>query len=129
MKRIAGLAVALSLTVAGCGARYARYHSGAEIPDGPGLFSGEKGAFVFHSGRQDKIETPAPSVSEEVKAGVDGTGATAAPVTNAPTSAEQQEFEEFKRWKAANRDSAEYREFREWRDWKAFQAWKKSTQK
>ena len=37
----------LLLLLAGCAAQPAPYHSGNEIPNGPGLLSGADGAFVL----------------------------------------------------------------------------------
>jgi hypothetical protein len=39
--------VLLCLLLAGCGAQPVPYHSGNEIPNGPGLLSGAEGAFVL----------------------------------------------------------------------------------
>ena len=39
--------VLLLLLLAGCAAQPVPYHSGNEIPDGPGLLSGADGAFVL----------------------------------------------------------------------------------
>ena len=37
------------LVLAGCAAQPVPYHSGNEIPRGPGLLSGEQGEFVLNS--------------------------------------------------------------------------------
>ncbi len=37
----------LGAALAGCAAAPFGYHSQREIPEGPGMFSGEEGAFVF----------------------------------------------------------------------------------
>ncbi len=114
----------LAIVMTGCAAKRFEYRSATEIPEGPGMLSGEKGAFVLYSDSdvQGGVATAAPNASSSSAASA--TAATSAPATDA----ERREFEEFKRWKEANRDSAEYREFREWQEWKAFQAWKKKTQ-
>lgn len=39
----------LGAALAGCAAAPFEYHSQREIPEGPGMFSGEEGAFVFRS--------------------------------------------------------------------------------
>ena len=117
-----GWSIALLAVVAtACSAKRFDYHSDAEIPQGPGMFSGEKGAFVIYSDNEQK---PSGALSKSEAGPATVTAARPAPATDA----ELREFEEFKRWKEANRDSAEYREFREWQEWKAFQAWKKKTQ-
>ena len=40
----------LGVALAGCAAAPVAYRSGTEIPEGPGMFSGAEGAFVFRSG-------------------------------------------------------------------------------
>lgn len=89
----------LGAALAGCGAAPSRYHSQLEIPEGPGLFSGEKGAFVFQVGGSAK-EAPKDPAGEPSKPG---------------------EYEEFQRWKR-ERAASEQREFQEWRE---YQEWKK----
>lgn len=42
-----GLFAAACLALAGCAAEPVPYHSGNEIPQGPGLLTGEDGAFVL----------------------------------------------------------------------------------
>lgn len=41
--------VFLCLLLAGCAAQPVPYHSGNEIPNGPGLLSGPEGAFVLNA--------------------------------------------------------------------------------
>lgn len=72
MRTILATLAAAALT--GCGAAPFAYHSQREIPAGPGMFSGEDGAFVFR----------APG---------------AAP---APSADERREFEEWREWKRRN---------------------------
>jgi hypothetical protein len=54
-----GLALAAA-ALTGCGAAPFEYHSQREIPRGPGMFSGEEGAFVFRA----PGAAPAPSADE-----------------------------------------------------------------
>lgn len=101
----------LPAVVAGCGARYFEYQAATEIPEGPGMFSGQDGAFVLYSNeRKQRTLKDAP----------------ADPAQSEPASPDNcrefREFQAFKHWKEANRDTAEYREFREWQEWKAFRA-------
>jgi hypothetical protein len=91
----------LAALLAGCGATPFEYHPASEIPQGPGMFSGEEGAFIISSDKKP---------------------ATAASPARAPSDEEFREFQEYRRWKATARDSAEYQEFLEWREWKAFRA-------
>ncbi len=39
----------LAATLAGCASQPLEYRSQLEIPEGPGMFSGEDGAFVFRT--------------------------------------------------------------------------------
>lgn len=47
------LCAALAAALAGCGATPFDYHSPGEIPRGPGLLSGEEGAFVLTLGKAE----------------------------------------------------------------------------
>jgi hypothetical protein len=89
MKALGLAAVTLAAALAGCGAAPFDYHPAGDIRPGPGLFTGEKGAFVF---------TPAKP----------------APVA----ASSESEAQEFERWKRSAEGSAEYREFQDWREWR-----------
>lgn len=52
MTRLLALALAAA-ALAGCAAVPLEYHSQREIPAGPGMFSGEPGAFVWRMERAD----------------------------------------------------------------------------
>lgn len=54
------LATLAAAALAGCGAAPYSYHSQREIPAGPGMFSGEDGAFVLRA----PGAAPAPSADE-----------------------------------------------------------------
>lgn len=82
------LCAALAAALAGCGATPFDYHSPGEIPRGPGLLSGEEGAFVLTLGKA------------------------------APPAAAADEAQEFERWKRSAEGSDEYREFQDWREWR-----------
>ena len=43
--------VLLAVVAAGCGAQPANYRSAAEIPEGPGMLSGQEGGFALYSNR------------------------------------------------------------------------------
>jgi hypothetical protein len=51
--------------LAGCSAQPAPYHSGNEIPQGPGLLSGAEGAFVLRTGEDKPRESAAPQNADE----------------------------------------------------------------
>jgi hypothetical protein len=85
----------LGVALAGCGATPLDYTSDRELNDRPGMFSGEKGAFVIRVGEGAR---PAPTASE---------------------------YEEFQRWKNSPEQAGEQREFQEWREWQQYREWKK----
>ena len=95
----------LALVLAGCGAEPFEYHPQTEIPEGPGMLSGEEGAFLLYSDKKKKAEKS----SEEFR--------------------EFQDFQEFRRWKESDQNTAEYREFQEWREWKTYKTWKEGQPK
>ena len=104
-------AALLPVVLTGCGARYFEYHSATEIPEGPGMLTGERGAFVVYSDRDpDEQDGSAPVAPRE-----------------ADEQVEFDDFRAFMRWREANRDTPEYREFLEWREWKAYRAWKQQS--
>ena len=51
--------------VAGCAAEPVAYHSGNEIPQGPGLLTGAEGAFVLRAGEDKPRESAAPRNADE----------------------------------------------------------------
>jgi hypothetical protein len=75
--------------LAGCAAVPFDYHSQREIPRGPGMFSGEEGAFVLRA-KEPRAAQPN----------------------------ESQDYREFQRRDEAGKETAEQREFREWREWR-----------
>ncbi len=92
----------LGVALAGCGATPVDYTSDLELKERPGLFSGEKGAFVIRAGGSAK-ETPKAAMQEPAKPG---------------------DYEAFQRWKK-ERAASDEREFQEWREWREYQEWKK----
>ena len=109
MLRKALLSTLLATALVGCGGKAFDYHPQNEIPKGPGLFSGEDGAFVLISDKKQsrpQTETAADKRPE------------------AASFQEFREFQEFQRCKTSAKDGPEYREFHEWREWKAYRTWK-----
>lgn len=100
--------VILAGALAGCGAaKPVPYHSAQEIPQGPGMFSGEDGAFIFRVGGGEQAKAVTPSLRPPA----------------APGSKEEFEaFREYQRWKESSGSSADKREFQEWRQW---QEWRR----
>ena len=58
-------ALAACAALAGCGGQPAPYHSGNEIPQGPGLLTGAEGAWVVRPGRIEPTQSAAPRTAEE----------------------------------------------------------------
>lgn len=93
---------------------YSEYHPRTEIPDGPGMLSGEEGAFVLFSDRtrtDTEVATDRSKSVAALRAGVAQSGV--------DEYREFRAFQEFKRWKELNRDTPEYGEFHDWREWRA----------
>jgi hypothetical protein len=126
-KQFRWLFASLAVVVTGCGTQHFSYRSDSEIPEGPGLLTGEEGVFVLYSDREAKVGSTAASGSSVPLSGKsDASDTTAA--RSSSVDSELRDFQDFKRWKEANRDSPEYREFREWQEWKAFRAWKRNAE-
>jgi hypothetical protein len=98
-----------------CGGKAFQYRSQNEIPPGPGLLSGEEGAFVLHRAPQAQTvpaggQATAPSAADD-----------AATRGGSDAAAADREFEAYRQYLRAKAEgSAEYREFLEWLEWKAY---------
>lgn len=103
--RIAGLSagflLALGLTACGTPAEYR--HPG-DIPEGPGMLTGEDGV--------------ARLSTEEGEGGEEGRDAAARESCACPEGEELEAYREFLRWKADTVGTPEYREFQDWREWR-----------
>jgi hypothetical protein len=111
------------------------YHPGTEIPQGPGLFSKEKGEFVLYDSKKSEAaakEQGASGTSAGAKPAAADTQAAA--VTAPPVDSEafrkfqdwkkeQKDFEAFQEWKRSAKGSREYEEFQEWKRWKNYMLW------
>ena len=123
MLRKALLSTLLAAVLVGCGGKTFEYHSQNEIPEGPGLLSGDKGHFVIYSDEEKKQQAVTAATGDRSKS--DTPAATeSVPPGMAAEFQEFKDYEEFRRWKATAKDGPEYREFQEWREWKAYRAWK-----
>jgi hypothetical protein len=111
--------VLLAAALAGCGGTPFAYHSQREIPEGPGLLTGESGGLVYSSKRVKAV--PPPATAQTVAG--DAAGAASG------QSLEFREFREFRRWKETASDTPEFREFQDWREWKAYRSWKERRPK
>ena len=74
-------ALAACAALAGCGGQPVPYHSGNEIPQGPGLLTGKEGAWVVRPGRIEPTSSDAP------------------PSSAPRTAEEEREFREWREWK------------------------------
>lgn len=103
--RIAGLGagVVLALGLAACGTPTEYRHPG-EIPEGPGMFTGEDGVARLSTDGEDAGEAN-PEASE--RSGCE-----------CPDGEELEAYREFLRWKAEAVGTPEYREFQDWREWR-----------
>jgi hypothetical protein len=107
------------------------YHPGTEIPQGPGLFSKEKGEFTLYDSNK-QAASPQPQATT---AAAPAAAATMPPADSAEFQQfqewkkEQQEFEAFQEWKKSEQGSREYEEFQEWKRWKAYSDWMESQKK
>jgi hypothetical protein len=118
------LVTVLATLLIGCAqAKPFEYRSDTEIKEGPGLFSGEKGAFTVYSSKKradtsqkaDEEGQAAPKTFEDPEF-----------VEFQQWRKERDEFKAFQEWKRSRRDTAEYEEFREWQRFQNFKKWQES---
>ena len=113
------------IALAGCAGQPFQPDTAGEIPQGPGVFSGEDGEFTIYDSeggllgrKKGKKDSEAAEDDAEAKEFREFQ----------QWKKEAQEFREFQEWKKTRRDSEEYREFLEWRKWKKYKEWEKSQQ-
>lgn len=112
------------------------YHPGTEIPQGPGLFSKEKGEFVLYDDSKKNEAAAKEQGASGTSAGAKPAAADtqAAAVTAPPADSEafrqfqdwkkeQKDFEAFQEWKRSAQGSQEYEEFQEWKRWRTYMDW------
>jgi len=132
------------LALPGCGSKPFVYNPPSEIPDGPGVFSGDDGEFTLYDSKNDKggkkskaaaeADVPAAEIS-----GAEKTGAAVAAGEKIQDSKEYLEFQEFQEWeknkrgfkefqewKKSKQGAKEYQEFQEWKKWKEFKKWQEN---
>lgn len=101
--------VVLSAVLGACGGTPIRYHPPTEIPQGPGLLTGERGAFVLGGEQRGGALPEGPK----------------APPAAAQPNADFDEFDAYRSFRRAKSErSLEYREFLEWLEWKRYREWK-----
>jgi hypothetical protein len=112
--------VLAAILVSGCAQpKPFKYHPGTEIPEGPGLFSKEKGEFTLYDSNK---QAAAPQAQ--------ATGTAADPPADSEAfrqfqdwKKEQKDFQAFQEWKRSSQGSREYEEFQEWKRWKTYMLW------
>ena len=119
------------IVIMGCAkAKPFDYHSDNEIPEGPGLFTKEKGEFVIYDSNKKKVE------SKETDQKVSASS------SNPPASEESESFREFQEWKKDKEDfeafqewknsqqgSQENQELEEWKRWREYKQWSDKQKK
>jgi hypothetical protein len=106
------------------------YHPDTEIPQGPGVFSKEKGEFTVYD--SNKKQQP-PAQQEQTVSATPGTAKT--PEDNdsflqfQEWKKDQAEFEAFQEWKRSQQGSHEYQEFQEWKRWREYKRWNDEQKK
>jgi len=117
------LMILLPALLAGCGLKHEPYQSDREIPEGPGMLSGEDGGLTYSG---DPLGLKDEEPKDEAQAG--GETAPGASKTGTGEFSDYQEFlqyQEFQRWKETAQGTAEYREFQDWREWKEYRRWQR----
>lgn len=98
---------ALAAVLAGCAASPTDYRSQREIPEGPGMFSGDDGGFtVIRDGRPAGTSSTASASEAEFR--------------------EFQRFQEYQDWKQSAQETGEYQEFQDWLRWQEYRRWQQS---
>ena len=113
------------LALPGCGGKPFLYNPPSEIPEGPGVLSGENGEFTLYDSKNNKggkkskaaVEAGAPTAE---KSDAEKTDAAIAAGDKMPDSTEYRDFQEFLEWNKSKQSAKEYQELLEWKKWKAF---------
>lgn len=113
------LMLLLAGVLAGCSVQPSEYRSDKEIPEGPGMISGQDGRLLLFSNTVQADDRPL------LGRGRSGDGDAAPSEVGADEQAfrEFQRFQEYQAWKEQARETGEYQEFREWLRWREYQRW------
>lgn len=118
-------AVAGLMLIMGCAkAKPFDYQKVGEIPEGPGLFTKEKGKFTLYDSNKKPVKPEEPAQSASAPA-------------NAPEDPdageefrrfqewkqEREDFAAYQEWKRSHKGSKEYQEFEEWKRWREYKRW------
>ena len=112
----------LFLILACADAKPVKYHPGAEIPEGPGVFTQEAGAFTIYDSTKP---APAPKAAHQAEVPADS----AEYQQFLQWQQDKKEFEQFQQWKQSPQGAKEYQEFQEWQRWRAFKKWQETQTK
>lgn len=119
----------------GCGGQSFDYHSDNEIPEGPGLFSKEKGEFTVYSSDSGQADgsvattESAPTTTETAPAAEAAASERADFEAFQQWKKEQSEFEAFQEWKRSKQGAKAYEEFLEWQRWREYRQWQEQQKK
>lgn len=102
---IGAMTAIILLGLSACSGRYFEYHSAREIPEGPGVFTGEEGAVIL--GSENLLS--ASSRSEEG-------------VRESRRYQDFSDYQSFQRCKDSSVDTPDCREFRDWQEWKKYKS-------
>jgi hypothetical protein len=136
------------MTLLGCSGKSFDYHSGNEIPEGPGVFSGQDGEFTIYDSKTGWLdENPnkaqgADRQASEKSGTAEAEGAAVAAGASSTArdetkefkefqqwKQEKKEFEDFQKWKESEQGSQAYQEFLEWKKWREFKQWQEGQKK
>lgn len=106
------LAILSIAALSGCAGVPFEFRAQTEIPDGPGLFTGQRGALVLAG---DETSTAMWATVRPKASGLDARG----------HGDEYREFDAYLEYRRAKSErSIDYREFLEWLEWRRYRAWK-----
>lgn len=91
-----------------------------EIPEGPGVFTKEKGSVVLYNSKQKKKRSPAPEKTPGKPSVV------VHPSSSAKDYEAYEAYQQWLQWKTTAVESGEWVEFQQWREWKKYKDWKNS---
>ncbi len=122
------LTVTALASITGCGGQSFDYHSDNEIPEGPGLFSKEKGQFTVYSSNSGQADGNV-ATTEAAPAAAAAASERADFEAFQQWKKEQSEFEAFQEWKQSKQGAKEYQEFLEWQRWREYRQWQEQQKK
>jgi hypothetical protein len=131
------------VTLSGCANRPFPYQEGDDIPQGPGVFSGENGEFILYDSESSPTEKEKMLKRDKViandvsTAAIKPNSADCSPAIKGQSEfqkveewkKEKAEFKAFQRWKQSAKGSEAYRELLEWKQWRDFKHWQEQQNK